>query len=286
MKAQSYYVEKSLFCPEKESLRKLVKDEHDLARLNQQARYTAFIYFLFAPTLIYRDTYPRTDRIRWFFVATHALQMVLVCLASFIMIVHFLIEPLSSTGHQAFHWTHIFSNLNSLAIFGLIIFMFTFYGFLHVWHNMTAELLRFADRHYYDAWWDSISLSEYYRKWNHLVQEWLFAYIYVPIANRFENRLWASFSVILVSGLAHEYVVSLTIKFFFPVLFFSFAVNGFIFYLLTKNLKRKDTNSKVYNMIFWLSIILGWGLLSSAYSIEWYSRTNCPTQVILSFTNF
>lgn len=55
------------------------------------------------------------------------------------------------------------------------------YGFLHSWLNMWAEMLQFADRHFYDAWWLSSSYGEYYRKWNAVVHVWLHTYIYNPL---------------------------------------------------------------------------------------------------------
>jgi len=170
-----------------------------------------------------------------------------------------------------------------------------------LWHNITGELLRFADRRYYDAWWESVSLNEFYRKWNFLVQDWLFAYIYVPVWQRTKSRSMAIYSVILLSGLAHEYIIAFSIQFFFPVLFVVFAGCGRkwqmhfqvrnhhqcllsdLYFLATRNLKR--TNA--HNTIFLMLQMLGWALISSLYCMEYYSRTNCPTLAVSthSFTN-
>lgn len=36
--------------------------------------FSKFLYFLFVPTLIYRDSYPRTSTIRWNYVISHLAQ--------------------------------------------------------------------------------------------------------------------------------------------------------------------------------------------------------------------
>ena len=126
--------------------------------------------------------------------------------------------------------------------------MVTFYAFGHLWHNITGELLRFADRRFYDAWWESVSvfasqcafeqqlklvmnriqvsLQEFYRKGNPLVQDWLYAYVYVPVYNYTANRSVATYSVVFLSGVAHEFILVISFRFFFPFLFVLFAICG------------------------------------------------------------
>uniref|UniRef100_A0A182SZC8 Uncharacterized protein n=1 Tax=Anopheles maculatus TaxID=74869 RepID=A0A182SZC8_9DIPT len=48
--------------------------------------FSTYVYFLFAPTLVYRDEYPRTKQIRWRVVARHALEVIgVVFYISFIL---------------------------------------------------------------------------------------------------------------------------------------------------------------------------------------------------------
>lgn len=35
----------------------------------------------------------------------------------------------------------------------------------------------------------------------------------------------------------------------------------------------------IQNILFMLNTIIGWGLLTTLYSLEWYSRINCPAPV-------
>lgn len=156
----------------------------------------------------------------------HSFQLVLAILVAFITINRFLVDHLSRTGQETFVRSNLFRNLGSIFVLGVILKLVNFYAFLHLWHNLTAELLRFADRGYYDEWWEATSLSEYYRKWNTLVQDWLYAYIYIPVYRHSASRSMAIYSVIFLSGIAHEYIVGFSIQFFFPLLFVFFAISG------------------------------------------------------------
>lgn len=183
--------------------------------------------------------FDRTQTIRWRFVVSHAIQFVVVVLLIYLSICRILIDNYSSTGHESFNSQQIFPYLTTVFVFGIILFFLIFYGFLHLWHNLTAELLRFGDRHFYEAWWVSASFKEYYRKWNLLVQEWLFTYVYYPVYNWSHSRVTAQYATIVFSGLAHEYILFHSTKFFFPLLFFNFAIGGCKWLpqmlLLTKN---------------------------------------------------
>lgn len=64
------------------------------------------------------------------------------------------------------------------SITGMICMLTLFYGILHSWFNMFGECLRFGDRLFYEDWWNVRDFAEYYRKWNIVVHEFLYYYIY------------------------------------------------------------------------------------------------------------
>lgn len=163
----------------------------------------------------------RTDRIRWSLVLTHSLQMLLCIFTATVAINRYLVDNLAATGKEIFVIANLSRQIGSLFLFGAIQLLVCFWGLQHCWHNLTAELLKYGDRKYYDAWWEAVSPNEYYRKWNLLVQDWLYTYIYVPVYNRTLSKSWAIYAVILISGIAHEYIIFLSTKFFFPVLIFT-----------------------------------------------------------------
>ena len=47
---------------------------------------------------------------------------------------------------------------------GIATYLLAFFGLLHCWMNLFAELTRFADRTFYADWWNTTSFSSYYRK--------------------------------------------------------------------------------------------------------------------------
>jgi sterol O-acyltransferase len=51
--------------------------------------FSKFLYFIFAPTLIYRDTYPRTSSIRWKYVISQLAQFVAAALFSYYLFYRF-----------------------------------------------------------------------------------------------------------------------------------------------------------------------------------------------------
>lgn len=59
----------------------------------------------------------------------------------------------------------------------MMIFML-FYGLMHCWFNIWSEIMRFPDRQFYLDWWTSPEFGTYYRKWNIVVHEWLYYYVY------------------------------------------------------------------------------------------------------------
>lgn len=61
---------------------------------------------------------------------------------------------------------------------GIVCLITLFYGVLHCWFNIFAELFRFGDRVFYEDWWNVKDFANYYRKWNIVVHEFLYYYVY------------------------------------------------------------------------------------------------------------
>uniref|UniRef100_A0A8C2VWN1 Sterol O-acyltransferase 1 n=1 Tax=Chinchilla lanigera TaxID=34839 RepID=A0A8C2VWN1_CHILA len=135
-----------------------------------------YLYFLFAPTLIYRDSYPRTPTIRWSYVVLQFAQ-VFGCIFYLYYIFERLCVPLFGTIKQE----PFSARVLVLCVFnsilpGVLMMFLSFFAFLHCWLNAFAEMLRFGDRMFYKDWWNSTSYSNYYRTWNVVVHDWLYYY--------------------------------------------------------------------------------------------------------------
>ncbi|KAM9408179.1 sterol O-acyltransferase 2 [Pholidichthys leucotaenia] len=237
--------------------------------------FSSYLYFLFAPTLIYRESYPRNSHIRWKYVCSTA-GMILGCLFYGYFIIVRLCMPVfrPENNNQPFSKRTIILNVFHSILPGIMLLLICFFAFLHCWLNLFAELLRFADRMFYKDWWNSTSFANYYRTWNVVVHDWLYYYGYRDFlwlsGKRF--RAAAMLSVFIVSAVVHEYALAMGFGFFYPVMFFLFGVIGVAFNF-TMNDKRQ---SPVFNVIMWVCLFLGQGVQVCLYCQEWYAQIHCP----------
>uniref|UniRef100_A0A8D8FQV3 O-acyltransferase n=1 Tax=Culex pipiens TaxID=7175 RepID=A0A8D8FQV3_CULPI len=235
--------------------------------------FSKFIYFLFAPTLVYRDEYPRTKRIRWSIVFRHVLEVIGV-----IFYISFIFERFLTPLFDRFGHAEISSGKFVLSLFGSVMpgslsFLCGFYCLLHAWMNASSELLRFADRLFYRDWWNASSFAEYIRSWNVVVHDWLYTYIYKDaVEHVFKDcRFLATVLVFTVSAIFHEVILAFAFRFFFPVMFVQFEFMGLLLMFVTRNMSKD-----VGNILLWLMLCIGNGIQLSLYNMEYYARRNCP----------
>ncbi|CAF0802010.1 unnamed protein product [Rotaria sp. Silwood1] len=239
--------------------------------------FSKYIYFIFAPTLIYRDSYPRTSSIRWNYVISQLAQFVAAAFFGYYLFYRFCLPVF-----RYFKSEHVTLKIFVLSILnctlpGALLLFCAFYGFLHCWLNAFAEMLRFADRQFYSDWWTATSWTTYYRTWNIVVHDWLYTYIYRDCHKLFgvKYRLVSMYAVIFLSACVHEYILSLSFGYFYPVLFLQFAILGFVSMLILP----QRTQNIAFNIFIWTSLFVGLGMQMCLYSIEWYARQNCPRVV-------
>ncbi|XP_046419622.1 sterol O-acyltransferase 1 isoform X1 [Neodiprion fabricii] len=235
--------------------------------------FTKFLYYLFCPTLIYRDDYPRTKVIRWRVVVWSYTEVILV-----VFYMAFIFERLLIPVFRQFGASPLEPRALVLSVFGTMMpgtlaFLCGFYCLLHSWMNASAELLRFADRMFYKDWWNSTSYDAYYRTWNVVVHDWLYTYIYKDIYEIIapRNKMLSTFMVFSVSAIFHEYILAFAFRFFYPVLLVMFGGIGLILVFLTR--KNEQAGGNVF---MWLTLCMGTGMILSLYSMEYYARINCP----------
>lgn len=236
--------------------------------------FSQYLYFLFAPTLVYRSAYPRTPYIRWHFVTINLLQMGLCILYTYFIFARFCFAYFANFGRSEqfnFSLHQLITSSFGCMLPGALLLLINFYALLHCWLNAFAELLRFGDRLFYKDWWNSVTFSAYYRTWNVVVHDWLYTYVYrdvYAISGR-NRRILAQTAVFMLSAIVHEYILTLVYRFFYPVLFVIFGGAGFAI----ANLRGR---SKLWNIGLWAGLFMGMGILMCLYSMEWYARKNCP----------
>lgn len=110
-----------------------------------------------------------------------------------------------------------------------------------------------------------------HRKWNIVVHEWLYYYVYGDIQRFTKGRMSKSFSqfyTFLMSNIIHEGIITFVLGFFFPLLFVTFGGPGLLFIWKSVQTKR----SQGLNIVFWLLMFLGTSLLITMYLTEYYIR--------------
>lgn len=230
------------------------------------------LYFLFAPTLIYRDSYPRTPKVRWGLVLWYLGQFLACFLLYSVVLNHFIKDLFRDAGKESFQLLGFTLTGCAIMLLGSISMFLVFYGFLHCWLNIFAEAMRFGDRLFYLDWWNSTTYGDFYRSWNLVVHDWLFNYVYRDAYRAFNrNKKYSMLVVFFLSAVVHEYILAVTYRFFFPVILVVFGTLGVAFVFITK----KKT-ARFWNVFLWITLIAGWGLIVIFYTVEFYSRINCP----------
>ncbi|CAH0554712.1 unnamed protein product [Brassicogethes aeneus] len=238
------------------------------------SKFSKLLYFLFAPTLLYRDEYPRTSHIRWKFVFENLLQVIATVFTQSFIFETLMIPIFGEFGQRSFTISEIVFCLTRNFIPGMFIIVSTFYLLLHCWMNMFAEMLTFGDRRFYIDWWNVTNFSEYFRKWNTVVGDWLYTYIYKDIYELvIPNKIFGKFMVFVVSCIVHEWIMCYSFGFFFPVLSFFFLMFGMPLSFL--NPGKSDT----LNTLFLFGLFLGGGgLTMGLYIFESMARQNDPIE--------
>ncbi|KAL1403524.1 hypothetical protein pipiens_005646 [Culex pipiens pipiens] len=225
--------------------------------------FLQFVYFLFAPTLIYCNEYPRTATIRWRVVLKHALEVTILLYMCYIfsgtspLFNQFGVVPIS-TG-TVLH--NEFLSILPTSVF----FLCGHYALMHSWLNAWAEVLRFADRLFYRDWWNVTSFAGFVRAHNVVVHNFLYTYVYKDFYDHvLRSKRAASIVAFAVSGLVHELLLAVAFRFFYPIMLGQFLAMG----LLT-------AKANLGNAFFLASLAFANGAEVSLYSMEYYARKNC-----------
>lgn len=169
------------------------------------------VYFWWAPTLVYQPVYPRTERIRWVFVAKRLGEV--FCLGVFIWfasaqyatpVLRNSLDKLANLDLPA-----IVERLLKLSTISLVIWLAGFFALFQSFLNALAEVTRFGDRSFYDDWWNSDSLGTYWRTWNKPVYNFFRRHLYSPMVGRGYSPTVASITVFTVSAVLHELLVGI-----------------------------------------------------------------------------
>lgn len=267
-------------CMEKGKLHRL-NDVESGDRSDEQQEYPTIkclMYFMFAPTLIYQHSYPRSEgKIRWTYVFSHMCILDILLIPIIVPVFRQLSALCEMTGKEAITYDQLIEITFWSYLSGALMLAGIGYEYVHCWHNGQAEMMRFGDREFYKNWWSASDAFRWMSVWNLPVQRWLSDYVYKPAAPVIGSRVLTVVLIFLVSGLSHDYILSFTMGFYVPVFtcVFLMIVPSIPVILLVakywKYLPTPDTNTNTF-----LIYIIAFGAVSMFSSMEYFARINCP----------
>jgi diacylglycerol O-acyltransferase-1 len=190
-----------------------VKGELDmLPKIYEQCAYPKnitmgnLVYFWWAPTLIYQPVYPRTDKIRWVYVAKRLAEVFVLGVFIWFTSAQYAVPVLMNSLDKiaTLDYFSILERLLKLSTVSLVIWLAGFFAFFQSALNALAEVTRFGDRRFYDDWWNSPSVGSYWRTWNRPVYQFFKRHVYSPMIGRGWSAPAASGTVFFISAVLHE----------------------------------------------------------------------------------
>lgn len=245
--------------------------------------FQKYLYFIFAPTLLYRDNYPRTtSAIRWKLVFARFMDIVAIAFLFAYIYERHIKFNFGNFGIEEINAASITAKLFGMFMPCTIIYLGTFYLILHSCQNIVAEILQFGDRMFYRDWWTAKNYDTYYRNWNIIVHDWLHEYVYKDFYNYIfkGSKLASSLMVFFISALFHEYMIGFALQVRFPVMFAFFETFGVSMIFVTRRLSKDVGNTAV-----WWSLIFGNCWMICLYSMEYFASKNCPKESYDSWRN-
>ncbi|BEI84302.1 hypothetical protein CcaverHIS002_0409060 [Cutaneotrichosporon cavernicola] len=224
----------------------------------QNVTYKHFIEFMFFPTLVYQLEYPRTSTRRPLFI----LEKVFATFGTFSLIYtvteHYIMPYSPKPGDN------LIQTFAQLAIPMIVNFLLIFYIIFECVCTGFAEISYFADREFYQDWWNSTSWDEFSRKWNKPVHTFLLRHVYASSRSGLRLGRWsATFFTFLLSALCHELVMAVVSKKIRPYLFLMQMIQ--LPMIMIGRLPAVKRNRTLGNIIFWAGLMLGFPLLEICY---------------------
>ena len=256
-----------------------------------------FVDYLCCPTLCYELEYPRTAGINYMelFYKTLAtfgcIFLLTITSESFIIPVLDESAILLQSRKSLLDGALIMAETISTLLFPFMVcFLLVFLVIFEYICGAFAELTCFADRHFYDDWWNSSDWLEFSREWNIPVHNFFRRHVYAALANPSPmltsfplspgprqttklqeqqrahapvSRPVATFITFLISALAHELVMGCITKKLRGYGFFAMMMQMPIVMVQRSRWLRGRT--LLNNVLFWCSMVLGLSMICALY---------------------
>jgi sterol O-acyltransferase len=245
-----------------------INPRHPVLIYPANVTFSNFFLFHCFPTLVYELNYPRTDSIRPMYVLEKLLSALGVLTGLYIVVTQFIqpVIPLIPKSSLAQAVRLLFLPFSAC-------YLMVFYLVWECICNGFAELTYFADREFYQDWWNSTLWDEFARKWNKPVHEWLFRHVYLETFTHMGfSRNLATIVTFLFSSLLHEMVLTVVFRTFAPWLIL-LQMGQLPMIWVGRRIKK----TRFGNVFFWWGILTGIPLLFVLYCREALKASGVPT---------
>ncbi|KAL9085165.1 MAG: hypothetical protein Q9159_004847 [Coniocarpon cinnabarinum] len=292
------------FAPREERIRQLREDlavelTSPLGNVTYDQNLTVanFVDFLLCPTLCYELEFPRTEKRNYMelFYKTSATFGCIFLLT--ITSENFIIPVLDESAvrlqerHSLADGALIMAETTSKLLFPFMItFLLVFLVIFEYICGAFAEITCFADRHFYDDWWNSCDWLEFSREWNVPVHNFFRRHVYAALStprsvlltsplspgpqttSKWEqqqkakapvSRPVATFITFLISALAHELIMGCITKKLRGYGFFAMMLQMPI--VLVQRSRWIRGRTLLNNILFWCSMVLGLSMMCALY---------------------
>ncbi|XP_065314095.1 diacylglycerol O-acyltransferase 1-like [Gordionus sp. m RMFG-2023] len=228
-------------------------------------------YFLLVPTFCYELNFPKTQRIRKLFLFKRVMEMIFLFQLMLGLIQQWIIPTINNAmaPFSSMDYLRMSERLLKLAIPNHLIWLIFFYWLFHSCFNAIAEIMYFADRNFYNDWWNAVTINEFWQSWNIPVHRWCSRHLYFPLLDLGVHKMVASVIVFMVSAFFHEYLLSVPLH-----MFRLWAFSGMLMQVPLAFLVSKYMTGQWGNILVWLSLILGQPICILMYFHDYYVINN------------
>eukprot|EP01080_Neovahlkampfia_damariscottae_P006134 gene6134-10142_t len=223
-----------------------------------------YLEFIFFPTLIYEDNFPRSEKRNWGYILSESAASVAAFFFMYTVIEEF-VSPVLEI--EFLGKLNLIDSTIILAPATLMLWILGFYCVFHSGFNAQAELMRFADREFYLDWWNATAMSEFWRLWNRPVYKWMTRHIYIESMRQmdsfdFYSKKMAAISTQIVTAVIHEVVMIVAFKVFKPTFFIMILVQ-IPYGMYISELFR---GTRTGNIVMWVGLMAGFPILEMTYT--------------------
>lgn len=174
-------------------------------------RFKHFLYFLAVPTLCFQAVFPMRVKRNFRKIFLRMFQFLIGSLLFLFIMDQYAIPSIYRILDLADVIT-VLENVINLSISTVILFLLFFYAVFYCLLDVVAELTLFYDSNFYQAWWNASSAKEFWALWNRPMHLWIKRHLYSPMVDAKISKDVAGVVVFTLSGLVHEYVISICTK--------------------------------------------------------------------------